>query len=100
VAQTPEAKVKAAIKKIFEFYDVYYVMPMGTGYGNSGPLDFSACVRGRYIGVEAKAGNGKTTALQDRHIEQIRAAGGIALVINELNLNELGRTLYELTAKS
>jgi len=100
VAQTPEGKVKDAIKKILAFYKVYYVMPMGTGYGNSGPLDFSACVNGRYLGVEAKAGKGKTTALQDRHIEQIRAAGGIVLVINELNLGELGRTLYDLTSNN
>ena len=89
MSQTPEAKVKAKIKVILKTYDVYYAMPIGTGYGNSGVPDFLCCVRGRFLAIEAKAGKGKTTALQDKNIKQIIALGGLAIVVNEDNMQEL-----------
>ena len=89
MAQTPEAKVKAKIKVVLKTYDIYYAMPIGTGYGSSGVPDFLCCVRGRFFAIEAKAGKGKTTALQDKNIKQVIASGGIALVVNEDNIEEL-----------
>jgi len=89
MATTPEAKVKAKIKAILKVYDIYYAMPIGTGYGNSGVPDFLCCVRGRFLAIEAKAGKGKTTALQDKNIKQIIASGGLAIVVNEDNIEEL-----------
>ena len=89
MATTPEAKVKAKIKAILKAYNVYYAMPIGTGYGNSGVPDFLCCVRGRFLAIEAKAGKGKTTALQDKNIKQIIASGGLAIVVNEDNIEEL-----------
>jgi hypothetical protein len=58
-------------------------MPIGTGYGNSGVPDFLCCVNGHFLGIEAKAGKGTTTALQDKNIQQIKDAGGTATVVNE-----------------
>ena len=89
MATTPEAKVKAKIKKILKDHGVYYAMPIGTGYGNSGVPDFLCCVKGRFVAVEAKAGKGTTTALQDKNLREIREAGGTAMVVNETNLEEL-----------
>lgn len=89
MASTPEAKVKAKIKKILKEYDVYYAMPMGTGYGNSGVPDFLCCVNGQFLGIEAKANGGKPTALQEKNLEEIKAAGGVSVVIHEGNLDWL-----------
>jgi pantoate kinase len=89
MATTPEAKVKAKIKATLKAYDIYYAMPIGTGYGSSGVPDFLCCVRGRFLAIEAKAGKGKTTALQDKNIKQIIASGGLAIVVNEDNMEEL-----------
>lgn len=86
---TPENRVKADIKKILAANHVYYAMPMGTGYGKSGVPDFLCCVSGYFLAIEAKAGKGTTTALQDREIAAIFDAGGTALIINENNLDEL-----------
>ncbi len=83
MAATPEAKVKKKIRAILDEYGVYYAMPIGTGYGNSGVPDFLCCVNGCFLAIEAKAGRGKTTALQDAHIARIHAAGGVAVVLNE-----------------
>ncbi len=68
-------------------------MPIGTGYGSSGVPDFLACHEGHFIGIEAKAGKGKTTALQEDNLQRIRDSGGTTLVINENNINELAQLL-------
>jgi pantoate kinase len=93
MASTPEAKTKKQIKKLLDEAGAYYVMPIGTGYGNSGVPDFLICHKGRFIGVEAKAGSNKPTALQESHLAKIRAAVGIALVINEDNMDTLRKEL-------
>jgi hypothetical protein len=89
MAQTKEAKVKAKIKAILKSHNIYYAMPIGTGYGNSGIPDFLCCVKGRFLAIEAKAGTGVTTALQDKNLQLIREAGGVTAVIRETNLVEL-----------
>ena len=89
MASTPEAKVKAKIKAILKAHGVYYAMPIGTGYGNSGVPDFLCCVNGMFVAIEAKAGKGETTALQEKNLKSIKDAGGIPLVINENNLGKL-----------
>jgi len=89
MASTPEAKVKEKIKKILKEHGVYYAMPMGTGYGNSGVPDFLCCIKGRFLAIEAKAGKGIPTALQEKNLRDIKVAGGIALVVNENNIEEL-----------
>lgn len=86
MAATPEAKVKAKIKAILKEHNVYYAMPIGTGYGNSGVPDFLCCVNGKFVAIEAKAGKGTTTALQEKNLREIRTAGGLALVVNEASL--------------
>ncbi len=96
MAMTPEAKVKKQIRAMLDAHGVYYAMPMGTGYGNSGVPDFLCCYNGFFLAVEAKAGKGKTTALQDANIERIRVARGVALVINETTLHLLAHTLQAM----
>ena len=89
MAVTPEAKVKAKIKKILKDHGVYYAMPIGTGYGNSGVPDFLCCVNGNFLAIEAKAGKGTTTALQEKNLREIKQCGGTAAVIAEEQLEYL-----------
>lgn len=89
MAQTPEAKVKAKIKDILKKHNVYYAMPIGTGFGNAGVPDFLCCVNGKFLAIEAKAGKGTTTALQDKHLERIKECGGMTAVIYETNVEDL-----------
>lgn len=89
MASTPESKVKEKIKKILKEHGVYYAMPMGTGYGNSGVPDFLCCIGGHFLAIEAKAGKGIPTALQEKNLRDIQAAKGTALVVNEDGLETL-----------
>ena len=97
MAMTPEAKVKKQIRAILDGFGAYYAMPIGSGYGNSGVPDFLVCYKGWFIGIEAKAGKGKTTALQDMNLEKITAAGGLTLIVNEFNLQAVNNLLTTLT---
>jgi hypothetical protein len=96
MASTPEAKVKKQIRAILDGYGAYYAMPIGSGYGNSGVPDFLVCYKGWFIGIEAKAGKGKTTALQDLNLDNIKKAGGLTLIINEFNLQGINALLNTL----
>ena len=86
---TPEAKVKAKVRKVLDEHKVYHFMPATGGYGRAGVPDIIACFNGRFIAIETKAGKGTTTTLQERELDLIRRSGGVAMVINEENLDEL-----------
>jgi hypothetical protein len=98
MATTPEAKVKAKIKAILKAHNVYYAMPIGTGYGNSGVPDFLCCVNGKFVAIEAKAGKGQATALQLKNLQLIDASGGYSLIIREDNYAYLERIIEECYA--
>lgn len=95
----PESKVKAEVRRILVDWGVYYFAPAANGYGRAGIPDIIACYRGFFIAIECKAGKGKTTALQDREIESIRKAEGIALIIREDNMHELLNILELIRAR-
>lgn len=95
MAATPEAKVKAKIKAILKEHNVYYAMPIGSGYGNSGVPDFLCCVNGKFVAIEAKAGKGEPTALQWKNLGAVNNAGGYALVIRENNMDYLTKVIAE-----
>lgn len=92
MAITPEGAVKKAIKAWLKSRAVWYVMPVSNGMGVAGVPDFLCCWNGRFLAIEAKAPGKRsnTTVLQDRQIEAIKAANGLALVVDDVKqLDEL-----------
>lgn len=89
MTKTPEAKVKAKIKKILEANGVYYVMPIGSGYGKRGVPDFICCYKGFFMAIEAKTVGNLPTLLQQRNLAEIANAGGTGMVVNEDNLDAI-----------
>lgn len=99
MAAKPEAKVKAAVKTYLTDYPAWWYMPVSNGMGRVGCPDFLACVPytirpedvgktlGRFVAVETKAPGRirSTTPNQDREINGIRAAAGIALVVDDVS---------------
>lgn len=85
MAATPEKLVKTKVVRVLRDEGVYYFFPATHGYGRSGVPDIICCVAGKFLAIECKAGKNKPTALQVHEIEQIRLAGGIAVVVNEEN---------------
>ena len=87
MSSTPETKVKRVGTKHLKAMGAYYFYPVTGGYGRSGVPDIIGCHKGNFFGIECKAGKNKTTPLQDKNLQDIGFAGGIALVINEDNMD-------------
>ena len=96
MAATKESLVKKRIAKLLGEHHVYWVNYIGGQYAANGTPDILACLNGRFIGIEAKAGKGKPTALQLRALAHIDAAHGLALIINETNLDYLRACLQDV----
>ena len=90
---TPEKKVKNKVVALLKDAGAYCFYPVAGGFGSAGIPDIIACYMGRFFAIECKAGKGKTTALQDRNIAQIKDAGGLAIVVNEENLMDVQEIL-------
>lgn len=86
---TPEGKVKAKGVEIIKRYGAYYFFPAQNGYGRAGIPDCIVCFKGKFLGIEFKAGYNKPTALQEREMMEINKAGGSAMVVREDTLDAL-----------
>ena len=95
---TPEGRVKAKVKALLKKHNIYHFMPATGGYGRSGVPDIIACMRGRFLAIECKAGAGKLTPLQSRELALIEEAGGLAYVINEDSIESLEIALLSFIA--
>ena len=95
MADTPEAKVKKKVTSILKELRAYYFYPVTGGYGSSGVPDIVGCHNGRFFGIECKAGTNKPTPLQQKNLDAIKAMGGIALLINETNIETVRHALGE-----
>lgn len=87
MGMTPEGRVKHAVKKHLKDHGVWFFMPVQNGMGRVGIPDFICCFEGRFYAIETKA-PGKiedTTANQQRELQGIRLAGGLAIVIDDVS---------------
>lgn len=96
MAKTPEAKEKAKVHAALKAAGAYAVNYIGGMYAANGTPDILACLQGRFIAIEVKAGKNKPTALQIQALRKIDAAGGLALVINETGLDYLTECLNDI----
>lgn len=77
-----ENKIKEYLKTI---KDLFFFKEHGGMYGTAGVPDIIICFRGKFIGLEVKAPDGKLTPLQDATIRKIKASGGIAEVVRSID---------------
>ena len=93
-SRTPEGKVKDKLTKVLREIKAYYFFPVASPiYGKRGVPDVVACIEGRFVAFECKAGRGVVSELQVANLGAIYEAGGVALVCNEANVGELCATL-------
>ena len=91
-----EKWVKQQVVKMLKERHVYYFFPVAGAYTSIGVPDIVACIKGRFVGIECKAGNNRPTELQLRNLEAIRDNGGVALVVSENDLEVLKQRLETL----
>jgi len=86
--QTPEAKVKAKVKKLLTEARWYQFWPVQTGYGET-TVDCLACSNsdgGQFVAIECKREGIRTpTPRQAAVMARIRAAGGVTYLVTMKN---------------
>jgi len=92
---TPEAKVKKKVVEQLKKIKAYYFYPMTHGYGRSGVPDIVGCFESVFFGIECKAKGNKPTPLQEKNLREIKDAGGIALVVDEHNMDQVVELLTD-----
>jgi hypothetical protein len=93
MVMTPEKKVKDKVTKILKELKAWYFLPVSAGYGVHGIPDIIGCYKGKFFGIECKAGKNTATPLQRRQLNAISNSEGISLVINEGNISEVADRL-------
>ena len=86
MAMTPEGKVKKKVKEYHQSIGAWYYMPVTNGMGRVGCPDILVCYKGLFMAFETKA-PGKiknVTANQEREINEIISAYGLALVVDDV----------------
>ena len=86
MAMTPEGKVKKKVKEYLQSIGAWYYMPVSNGMGRVGCPDILVCYKGLFMAFETKA-PGKiknVTANQQREIDEIQRAHGLAHVVDDV----------------
>lgn len=96
MAKTPERAVKDKVVKQLKALGAYYFYPVTGGWGASGVPDIVGCYKGKFFGIECKANGNKPTPLQKKNIDEIIGAGGLAIVIDETNVQQVTQILENL----
>ena len=88
-----ENKVKAFLKD----QGCYFIKYWGGGqFTKAGVPDLLVCCNGRFLGVELKASGGKPTELQLHHLDQIRKAGGIGILLYPKGFEKFKQKIFEM----
>lgn len=69
------------VKRFLKEQGCWVLKTWSNGVQRSGVPDLLVCCNGYFVGVELKATNGKPSELQLWNINEIRKAGGIAIVL-------------------
>lgn len=80
-----EASITTAIRKYLKSIDdVWFFKVHGGPFQTAGIPDILACRDGRLFGFEVKQVGKKATPIQQRTIDLINDAGGVALVVHSV----------------
>jgi ribosomal protein S12 len=91
-----ESDVQPKILECLKRAGAYIEKMHASTHTSSGRPDIRGCYLGRYLAIEAKRPNGEARKLQKYRLQQIRDAGGIAIVADSVEeiqevLNEISR---------
>lgn len=93
-----EKNFENKIKQFLKDNNCYYVKYFANRMTKVGVPDILACVNGYFVGIEVKAENGVPSELQIYNIEQIRNAGGIAVIVRPSDWEEFKYLINTLLA--
>ena len=91
-----EKQFETKVKRWLKTKGVYHFKYFGNAFSTAGILDLTLCVKGKFVAVELKAEKGKTSPLQEAHIQQIKDSGGMAIVLRPSGFEDFKKLIEEL----
>lgn len=91
-----EKSFENEIKKYLKERGHYYVKYFANAYTKRGIPDILACVNGRFVAIEVKATDGRSTELQEWNIHAIQESHGIAMVLYPHQMDEFKKIIENL----
>ena len=87
-----EHALTIGIRQILNLNRVFHWKHWGGPMGQKGISDIIGCIHGRMFCLEIKTTRGRVTPAQQQFLDDVNAAGGLALVVRSLNdvINGLG----------
>lgn len=76
-----EKSFENRVKKFLKENGCWHLKTWSNGVQRSGVPDILACCKGRFVGIELKAENGKPSALQLYNLRKIEECGGYAILL-------------------
>lgn len=95
-----ETQFKIQVQRLLTEHGVWHVKFMGNHFTKAGVPDILACIGGWFWGIELKTDIGRTSLLQEYQMEQIRRAGGRAIVLRPKTLNDFRKELIVWTSSA
>ncbi len=94
-----EKDIVAAVKRYLTSLggDIFFWKEFGGPYGTAGIPDIICCYKGRFLGLECKLPRGRLSKLQQRAIEKINLAGGIACRVE--SVEDVMRVIEQVNAE-
>jgi len=79
-----EHALTLGIRQLLNMHRIWHFKHWGGPMGEKGVSDIIGCKDGRMIAIEIKTPAGKVTPYQQRFIDRVNAAGGLAFVARSI----------------
>jgi Holliday junction resolvase len=80
-----EKEITYSIRSLLKQFGIFHFKHFGGLYAAKGVPDILGVYQGRFLGIEVKTDNGKVSQEQERFIQNINDAGGIAFVARSID---------------
>ena len=84
-----EKDIENKLKKFFKENQIWFLKIHGNSFQTSGVPDLLVCFCGYFIAIEVKRYPNTLSTLQKTHIIEQLHNGGIVIVVDQYNVNEL-----------
>lgn len=91
-----ENQVKKRVSDILDDLGIFHRSKTATATDIAGFPDKVACVCGLFVGIECKSRGNKPTPIQVSCLYEIRKAGGLTIVVDEDNIDQLRNYIVQL----
>lgn len=92
-----ESQFQTKVIQFLKEHGVYVIKYWGGGrYTKAGVPDIVACINGYFIAIELKTETGRVSKLQEYNLEDIRRAGGAAMVLRPAGFENFKRFIREV----